>query len=83
MNKEQIQSTFDSCGLGKLGEDLSFKLWIKGLGENCDEDMLENFLIAYDFRDDSSMLADHFLYHFQVFKTVLKSWNGNVPFGFW
>jgi hypothetical protein len=71
MNKEQIQTVFERCGLGKMGQDLSFKLWMKGLGEKCDEEMLEDFLSTYDFMDEHSLLADDFMFHFQIFRQVI------------
>jgi len=82
MNLEQIQAVFQRCGLGKMGKELSFKLWIKGIGESCDEEILEGFLISYDFRDDCRVLADQFEYHLNTYKTVLKSIDLNNPFLF-
>lgn len=73
MNKEQIQDVFNRCGLGKLGEKLSYKLWIKGIGEEYDEQSLEDFLLSYDLRDDCGMLADEFQYHLQIFLVVVRN----------
>lgn len=74
MNKEQIQTVFDYCGLSKMGEVLSYKLWIKGLGESCDPDILENFLITYDLSDENIMLVDDFLFHFQIYRSAHTRW---------
>lgn len=79
MNKEDIQSVFEQCGLGTLGDELAFKLWIKGFGDKTDEDSLEEFLLAYEINENHSMLVDEFLYHFQNFSTVLKRFDGVFP----
>lgn len=78
MNREQIQFVFDSCGLGKMGQVLSYKLWVRGLGERCDEEMLADFLTAYDFQDEHTILVDEFLFHFYIFRKVIV--NQDIPY---
>lgn len=79
MNKEQIQTVFEQCGLGTLGNELAFKLWIKGFGDITDESTLEDFLMAYDISDNQSMFVDEFVFHFQIFNAILKSFEGVFP----
>lgn len=80
MKKEEILAVFERCGHGKLGDDLSYKLWIKGFGETCDEETLEGFLLTYDFSDVPSILVDEFVFHFQIYQTVVRSFDMNFPF---
>lgn len=78
MNIEQIQTVFEHCGLSSLGDKLAFKLWLKGFGEKADESTLEEFLLTYDIKDESVWLVDEFLYHFDIYKTVIKSFEGQT-----
>lgn len=73
MNKEQIEDVFTRCGLGSLGEKLAYKLWVKGIGESCDEEMLEGFLLGFDVKDESTMLLDEFCFHLQLFQKVMNN----------
>lgn len=79
MNIEEIQIVFEQCGLGSLGNKLGFKLWLKGLGDKTDQKTLEDFLLTYEIKDEDIMLVDEFLYHFDIFTTVVKSFEGH-PF---
>ncbi|MFE8701627.1 hypothetical protein ACFYKX_13570 [Cytobacillus sp. FJAT-54145] len=80
MTKEQILSAFDACGLGKLGEELGYKLWVNGALKECDEETLELFLESYDFKEGQAMLLHHFLFHFRMFKRVHD--HNNLPLSY-
>lgn len=83
MNKEQIQAVFDSCGLGKMGEPLSYKLWVKGIGKKYDEDILEGFLLSFDFMDEYNMPVDEFVYFLRIYEAVVINQDREEPFHFY
>lgn len=73
MNKNDIQTVFERCALGHIGESFAYKLWIQGFGDEVEEEILEDFLLSFDYRDESSIFVHEFLYHFATFKIVRKS----------
>lgn len=73
MNKNDIQEIFQRCSLGKLGDSLSYKLWIKGF--DAEEELLEDFLLTYDIGDDQSLRLEEFLFHFQIFTKVRNNFS--------
>lgn len=73
MNQEEIKDVFTKCGLGGLGEQLAYKLWLKGLGEKSNEETLEAFLLNFGIHEEDTVYADEFYFHFQIFQTVIKN----------
>lgn len=73
MEKEEIHFIFENQGYYQLGKHLSYKLWVKGFGEICDEETMEDFLQAFEFEEGAPIFTDSFLYYFHLYEAVIKN----------
>ncbi|MDF1507068.1 hypothetical protein PZE06_02610 [Robertmurraya sp. DFI.2.37] len=81
MNKDDIQSVFERCALGHIGESFAYKLWIQGFADELEEEVLEDFLLCFDYKEDPSTFVHEFLYHFATFTVVRKSFIESIENG--
>lgn len=73
MNQDEIKEVFTRCGLGGLGDQLGYKLWLKGFGDKSNEETLESFLLNFGFEEEDKLYADEFYFQFRIFQTVIKN----------
>ncbi len=72
MNRTQIEAIFRENGLSSLYEAYEYPLYLHGLLEHNEfTHQLDSFLSWHDFQD-SPVPFDTFLYHYQIFRHMLK-----------
>ncbi|WP_075980087.1 hypothetical protein [Bacillus massilinigeriensis] len=70
MEKQQIADVFDNMGYHYFREKFAFKLWLNGILEGEDEELLVSFLEAFQFEDEDSFLFDEFMYFLRIYKKI-------------
>ncbi len=82
MNRTQIEAIFSENGLSSLYEAYEYPLYLHGLlDRNEFIRHLDLFLSWYDFQD-SPPSFDTFLYHYHIFRHMLKQKNWSAFIGY-
>ncbi|MDF2037419.1 hypothetical protein P2R12_10700 [Cytobacillus oceanisediminis] len=69
MERERIEELFEESGYHGLNSRLAYKVWMRGVWDEEDEDRIEAFLDAYSFEGER-ILTDEFLYHYRIFAYI-------------
>ncbi|WP_174734857.1 hypothetical protein [Mesobacillus harenae] len=72
MNEEQVEDIFDWAGCSSLYKKHGFKIWVSGMMNQVDSDILESFLDHYSFEEAEELYFDEFQYHFQIYKNMYE-----------
>lgn len=81
MGEKEMQEMFEWAGLSAVYEQHGYKMWLSGLEETIDAELLDRFSDAYSFESAEALYYDEFLFHLRVFKGISK--NTDLPTRFW
>ncbi|RSD26135.1 hypothetical protein [Mesobacillus subterraneus] len=81
MGEKELQSMFEWAGLSDIYEQHGYKMWLSGLEDNIDSELLDRFADAYSFENAESMFYDEFLFHLRIFKGISK--HNELPPRYW
>jgi hypothetical protein len=81
MGEQNLEDMFEWAGLADVYERHAYKMWLSGLEESVDAELLDNFSDAYSFESAEEMYYDEFLFHLKLFKGICK--NNELPPRFW
>ncbi|WP_226641995.1 hypothetical protein [Mesobacillus subterraneus] len=81
MGEKEMQDMFEWAGLSDVYEQHGYKMWLSGLEEHIDVELLDHFSDAYSFESAETMIFDEFLFHLRIFKNISK--NNELPRRFW
>lgn len=81
MGEQELEDMFDWAGLSVVYERHAYKMWLSGLEESLDAELLDNFSNAYSFESAEAMYYDEFLFHLKIFKGICK--NNQLPPRYW
>ncbi|MEH7442204.1 hypothetical protein V7201_07660 [Bacillus sp. JJ1122] len=81
MEEHELEDMFDWAGLSNVYERHGYKMWLSGLGEIIDAELLDNLSNAYSFESAEAMYYDEFLFHLKIFKGICK--NNELPPRYW
>ncbi|MDQ0215598.1 hypothetical protein J2S13_002016 [Oikeobacillus pervagus] len=73
MTEQQIAYTFHTCNCGHLYDSLRGPIEISAMLDHVEEDVLAQFLTAFDFSEHDHLLFDEFKYYFRLFQKVKQS----------
>ncbi|MFT9596876.1 hypothetical protein [Mesobacillus sp.] len=81
MGEKEMQDMFEWAGLSDVYEQHGYKMWLSGLEDNIDTELLDHFSDAYSFESAETMYYDEFLFHLRIFKNIRK--NNELPPRYW
>lgn len=81
MGEKEMQDMFDWAGLSDIYENHRYKMWLSGLEETMDYELLDRFSDAYSFENAEVMFYDEFLFYLRIFKGICR--NNDLPPRYW
>lgn len=81
MGEQHMEGMFEWAGLSAVYDKHGFKLWLTGLDEGIDAELLDRFSDAYALENANAMYYDEFLFHLRVFQGISK--NNDLPPRYW
>jgi hypothetical protein len=81
MGEQQFEDMFDWAGLSDVYEKHGFKMWLSGLDEGLDAELLDHFSDAYSLENAAAMYYDEFLFHLRIFQGISK--HNDLPPRYW
>ncbi|WP_079509318.1 hypothetical protein [Mesobacillus jeotgali] len=81
MGESEMQEMFEWAGLSNIYEKHGYKMWLSGLEDSIDAELLDHFADAYSFENAETMYYDEFLFHLRIFKNISK--NNELPPRYW
>lgn len=64
---------FERAGFSTVYDQHGYKMWISGLEDSIDAELLDHVADAYSFENAETMYYDEFLFHLRIFKTISKN----------
>jgi hypothetical protein len=80
MGEKEMQEMFEWAGLSTIYDQHGYKMWLSGLEDSIDAELLDHFADAYSF-ENAEMYYDEFLFHLRIFKNIRK--NNELPPRYW
>jgi hypothetical protein len=81
MEKHHLENMFDWAGLSDVYDKHAFKMWLSGLEDGLDAELLDHFSDAYSLENAAAMYYDEFLFQLRLFQSITK--NNDLPPRFW
>ncbi|WLR56852.1 hypothetical protein LC048_08280 [Mesobacillus subterraneus] len=81
MGEMELEDMFEWAGLSNVYEQHGYKMWLSGLEDHIDNELLDHFSDAYSFEIAETMFYDDFLFHLRIFKNIRK--NNELPPRYW
>lgn len=81
MGEKEMQEMFEWAGLSDVYDQHGYKMWLSGLEEKIDAELLDRFSDTYSFENAETMYYDEFLYHLRIFKNISKK--NELPPRYW
>jgi hypothetical protein len=79
MENSEMKEIFDDFGWSQIYDKHHYKIWLTGLAEDLQEDVLSAYLEAYSYEDAENQCFDEMLYQLRTFKYVYEK-NNLTPF---
>ncbi|MCM3121926.1 MULTISPECIES: hypothetical protein [Bacillaceae] len=80
MGEKEMREMFEWAGLSTIYDQHGYKMWLSGLEDSIDAELLDHFADAYSF-ENAEMYYDEFLFHLRIFKNIIK--NNELPPRYW
>lgn len=81
MGERDVEEMFEWAGLSDVYEQHGFKMWLNGIEESVDAELLDRFSDAYSFESTETMFYDEFLFYLRLFKGICK--HNDLPPRYW
>ncbi|MBT2757053.1 hypothetical protein J7E71_13985 [Mesobacillus foraminis] len=82
MRNCKLEDLLEQAGWSTVYEKHQYKIWITGIMDHQDEDLMHAFLDSYSPEDSEKICFDELAFHYQIFKNIyeknslnLFSWN--------
>ncbi|QOR66052.1 hypothetical protein IM538_20090 [Cytobacillus suaedae] len=72
MVQNEIEDVFDNLCRSNIYQRFHYPLYLSGLMDKVETEILENFLEQYNLDAEKPLLFDEFTYHFSIFEAVLN-----------
>jgi hypothetical protein len=72
MLQRNVEDIFGYFNNSVLYKNLQYPLYLSGILDDVEEEILEIFLEQYEFTDDNPLLFDQFVFHFRTFTYVME-----------
>lgn len=78
MGEHHLEEMFDWAGLSEVYEKHGFKMWLSGMENELDAELLDHFSDAYSLENAAEMYYDEFLFHLRIFQGI-RNFNDLPP----
>lgn len=75
MTIQELEEIFTVYGCNHLYKTLKFPIWLTGIMDEIEIELLEDFFESYDFESVDKIFVDEFLYQFRTFVIAKKSFS--------